>query len=48
MVFIDIDPWAPAAVKVRVNGREGLVRPDRLEEALPEWNSISHGAWRCH
>jgi hypothetical protein len=44
MVLIDIDPKSPAFVKIRVNGRDGLVRPDRLEKALPNWNSIPHAA----
>ncbi len=38
LVMSDVDARAAAAAKVRVNGREGIVRTERLRDALPDWS----------
>lgn len=38
LIISDPVPCAPVSAKIRVNGRDGIVRADRLNEAMPGWN----------
>ena len=44
LLVSDPVPGGPLSAKIRVNGREGIVRADRLKEALPGWNPATRHA----